>query len=174
MRELADAERVRAFMRALGAAAADDGAGYLTGGATAVLVGWRESTMDVDLALVPESDGILRALPALKDALQINVELASPADFIPVAPGWEERGTFIAREGRLSFYHFDLVAQLLAKLERAHARDLEDVREMLERGLVDASAARRAYEELEPRLYRFPAVDPGSFRSRVEEVLGRP
>lgn len=172
MREVADAGRVRAFMRGLGAAAEDDGAAYLTGGATAVLVGWRAATVDVDLTLVPESERVLRALPRLKEELRINVELASPADFIPVAPGWEERGTYVAREGRLTFYHFDLVAQLLSKLERAHVRDLEDVRALLELGLVDASAARQAFEELEPRLYRFPAIDPGSFRSRVEDVLG--
>ena len=173
MRELADADRVRAFMRALGSVAVDDGAAHLTGGATAVLVGWRATTVDVDLTLVPESEPLLRALPRLKDELRINVELASPADFIPVAPGWEERGTFVAREGRLTFYHFDLVAQLLAKLERAHVRDLEDVQALLELGLVDPSAARRAFDELEPRLYRFPAIDPASFRARVEEVLGR-
>lgn len=172
MREVADAGRVRAFMRRLGAAAEDDGAAYLTGGATAVLVGWRAATVDVDLTLVPESERVLRALPRLKEELRINVELASPADFIPVAPGWEERGTYVAREGRLTFYHFDLVAQVLAKLERAHARDLEDVRALVGLGLVDASAARQAFEELEPRLYRFPAIDPGSFRSRVEDVLG--
>jgi hypothetical protein len=34
--------------------------------------------------LVPEQDDVLRAIPQLKDRLRINVELASPADFIPV------------------------------------------------------------------------------------------
>jgi hypothetical protein len=41
VRELADAERIRRFMRALGAEADTDGAAYLGGGATAVLLGWR-------------------------------------------------------------------------------------------------------------------------------------
>jgi hypothetical protein len=47
MRELADAERIRRFMRAAGAAAARDGVCYLAGGATAVLLGWRGTTIDV-------------------------------------------------------------------------------------------------------------------------------
>jgi hypothetical protein len=38
-------------MRGLGEAAARDGTCYLTGGATAVLLGWRETTLDVDLKL---------------------------------------------------------------------------------------------------------------------------
>jgi hypothetical protein len=171
MRELADADRIRRFMRALGRQADAEGACYLTGGATAVLVGWRRSTIDVDVKLVPESDRLLRALQALKEELRINVELAAPDDFIPVSPGWEERSIFVAREGRLSFFHFDPYAQALSKLERAHTQDLDDVRELIGRGLVDAARAWTYFEEIEPELYRFPAVDARAFRRRVEESL---
>ena len=48
--------RLREFMRAIAAAAAEAGRIYLTGGATAVLRGWRDSTVDVDIKLVPDSD----------------------------------------------------------------------------------------------------------------------
>jgi len=41
MSELADTDRIERFMHALGAAAARQGTCYLTGGATAVLHGWR-------------------------------------------------------------------------------------------------------------------------------------
>jgi hypothetical protein len=98
VRELADEERIRRFMRALGAAAPADGDCYLTGGATAVLLGWRATTLDVDIELDPDQDEVLRALPGIKDELAINVELASPADFIPLPAGWRERSLFIARE----------------------------------------------------------------------------
>jgi hypothetical protein len=172
MRELADATRIRRFMSALGRAADTDGACYLTGGATAVLVGWRRSTIDVDIRLVPETEALLRAIQGLKNELRINVELASPADFIPVPPGWEERSPFVAREGRLTFRHFDPYAQALAKLERAHLLDLGDVRELVARRLVDPARALEYFEAIEPQLYRFPAVDPRAFRRRVEEVLG--
>jgi hypothetical protein len=172
MRELADGDRIRRFLAALGRAADREGSVYLTGGATAVLVGWRASTIDVDLRLEPETDALLRAIQRLKDELAINVELASPADFIPVPSGWEDRSILAAREGRLSFYHFDLVAQALAKLERGHARDVEDVHAMLERGLVDRESAGSYFDEIESELYRFPAIDPRTFRRRVEDVFG--
>ena len=173
MRELADSERIARFMRALGRAATDDGACYLTGGATAVLLGWRRATIDVDIRIAPESDALLRAIQQLKDELQVNVELVSPADFIPIVPGWEERSPFVAREGRLTYYHFELVAQALAKLERAHAQDLEDVAAMVERELIDADTALQYFEQIEPLLYRFPAIDPRAFRQRVEETFRR-
>jgi hypothetical protein len=174
MRELATAERIRQFMRMLGAEADAEARVYFTGGTTAVLLGWRESTIDVDIAIVPDSDRLLRAIPRLKDALRINVELASPVDFIPVPPGWEDRSLFVAREGKVSFYHFDLYAQVLAKIERGHAQDLTDIEAMVQSGLVTPGHALAYFERIEPQLYRYPAVDSASFRRAVEETFGAP
>jgi hypothetical protein len=173
MRELADAERIVRLLRSLGAEADEEGSAYLTGGATAVLLGWRLSTIDVDLLLAPERDGVLRAIPRLKEELRINVKLASPADFIPVPAGWEDRSLFAAREGRLSLFHYDPYSQALAKLERAHSLDLADVQAMVERELVDPARALRYFEEIEPELYRYPAVDPRAFRRSVEETFSQ-
>jgi hypothetical protein len=172
LRALADAARVRAFMTALGREADVDGRAYFTGGASAVLVGWRDSTIDVDIKLEPETDRLFRAIPGLKESLQLNVELASPADFIPELPGWEERSPFIEKEGRLAFHHYDFHAQALAKIERGHTQDVADVREMLRRGLVTRERLRELFEAAAPQLHRYPAVDPASFRRALEGLLG--
>jgi hypothetical protein len=172
MRAAADAPRIRRFMQELGAEASGEARVYITGGATAVLLGWRPSTIDVDIRLVPDRDELFRAIPSLKERLAINVELASPEDFIPVRPEWEAHSPFIAREGRVSFHHFDLYAQALAKIERGHAQDIADVEEMLRRELVDAGALVRYFESIEPRLYRYPALDPASFRRAVMKATG--
>lgn len=170
MRRLVDAEAVKAFMRALGPAARQQVRVYLTGGATAVLSGWRASTIDIDLKLVPEADEVLRELPRLKESLQINVELAAPDQFIPPLPGWEERSPSIGREGNISFHHYDLYAQALAKLERGHEQDQSDVREMIKRGLIVPERLLGHFERIEPLLYRYPAVDPKAFRKAVESA----
>ncbi len=171
MRRAVDERRLREFFHALGAEAGADVRIYVTGGATAVLYGWRPSTIDVDLKIVPDSDAILRAIPRLKEELEVNVELASPDQFIPELPGWQERSPLIQREGRASFHHYDPYAQALAKIERGHPTDLRDAREMLGRGLIEASRLRRFFEDIEPRLYRYPAVDPEVVRRAVEEFL---
>ena len=171
MRELTDAERLRRLMRALGEAADRETRVYFTGGATAVLLGWRGTTIDADLLFVPESDGLFRALAAVKDELRMNVEVASPAHFIPELPGWQDRSPFIAREGRVSFHHYDLYAQALAKVERGHRQDRDDVREMLDRGLVDRDRLRLYYDQIEPQLHRYPAVNAASFRRALEEAV---
>jgi hypothetical protein len=165
--------RLRAFMRALGEEARAEGRVYLTGGATAVLLDWRASTVDVDLKIIPDDDRVLRAIPALKERLQINIELASPDDFIPELPGWRERSRFIAREGALSFYHYDFYAQCLSKLERAHRKDLLDAEQMVSGGLVDVRRLRELFAAIEPNLYRYPAIDPAAFRKAVEAFAAR-
>jgi len=71
----------------------------------------------------------------------------------------------------LAFYDFDLTAQALAKIERGHAQDLEDVREMMRRGLVVAGLLRTSFQAIEPLLYRYPAIDPAAFRAAVDEVI---
>jgi hypothetical protein len=158
-------------MRGLADAAERPARVYFTGGTTAVLMGWRPTTIDVDVRFVPERDDLLRAIPSLKESLRLNVELASPTDFIPVRHGWEDRGAFIDQIGPLSFYHFDLYAQALAKVERGHAQDVVDVQEMVRRGLVDPTQARAYFAAIEGDLYRYPALDPGSFRRAVDEAF---
>ncbi len=171
MRRPLDADRIRRFMAALADLAEQDGRLYFTGGATAVLHGWRTSTIDVDIKLEPEADSVLRALPRLKEDLQMNVELAAPDQFIPPLPGWQDRSTFIAQHGRLTFFHYDFYSQALAKIQRGHAQDRVDVREMLDRGLVDRSQLRTFFEQIEPHLYRYPGIDAAGFQNALEEAL---
>lgn len=171
MREVATRERIEAFLVALSREAPSHTEVFLVGGTSAVLVGWRESTMDIDLVMRPESDALLRAIPALKERMHLNVELAAPDHFIPVPPGWEARSPFVSSIGRLTVRHYDFTAQALSKIERGHTRDLADVREMLARGIVTPEQLRTQFAQVEPELYRYPAVDPGSFRRALDEAL---
>src|ERR1022692_734829 len=135
MRAETNRAKLGAFMEALGERVTGPGRIYLAGGATAVLYGWRDMTIDVDLKPDPEPPGLFEALAVLKDELDINVELASPDQFIPAVPGWRERSLFIAVHGLVEFFHYDPYGQALAKLQRGHARDLRDVHSLLQDGL---------------------------------------
>ena len=172
MRKRTDAERLRHFLRELGRAARRPATVYLVGGATAVLVGWRPTTIDIDIRLEPDHDELLRALPELKERLRVNIELASPLDFLPEPPGWRERSPFVAQEGPLTIRHLDHTTQALAKLERGFDQDLRDVEAMLERGLVDAATLRSTLTAIEPELYRFPSVDGAALRAAVVHLVG--
>ena len=160
-------------MRRLGERAEAGGRVYFTGGATALLLGWRSTTIDIDLALEADAEHLLRLMPALKEELELNVELASPADFIPELPGWRDRSRFIQRDGLVDFFHYDFYGQALSKVERGHAQDQGDVRAMLDRDLIDGGTAIELFDRIEPELYRYPALNPQTFRREVDRVFGQ-
>ena len=173
MRQKVTLARLEEFMKALGSGVTDAARVFLVGGASAVLLGWRDSTIDVDLKLVPENDDILRKLPALKERLQLNIELASPDDFIPELPGWQERSRFIRQEGKLTFLHYDFYAQALAKIERGHETDLRDVHELIKSDLVDPKRLLELFSQIEDLLHKYPALDAPAFRRAVESIVSR-
>ena len=171
MRDLTNRDKIDEFMRVLGSKCRHPARVYFTGGSTAVLFGWRDTTVDIDLRFIPDLDELYRFLPDLKEELSINIELASPPDFIPPLPGWEERSIHIGREGKLDFYHFDPYSQALAKIERGHSKDILDVEAMLHEGLIEPTRLIVLFHQIEPELYRYPAIDPESFSTAVVTFL---
>lgn len=171
MREPLTAERLQTFMKALAAGVTTSSRIYLVGGASAVVLGWRTATIDVDLKIIPESDELLRSLPQLKERLHLNIELASPDDFIPPLPGWQDRSRFIQQEGKLSFYHYDFYAQALAKIERAHETDLKDVAHLIGSGLIKPERLLEFFSAIEAEIYRYPELNREKFRRAVERVV---
>lgn len=171
MRDPVDRAKLERFLAELGRRARGPGRVYLTGGATALLFGWRASTVDIDLKLDPEPAGAFEVIAALKDALDVNVELASPDQFVPPVPGWRERSRFVARHGQVDFFHFDAVSQALAKLARGHDRDLLDVRAMLEHRLLTPADLTAGLDAIVAELMRYPALDATAFARRVREFV---
>jgi len=156
-------------MTGLGRQTKTKGRVYLTGGATAVLLDWRDTTIDIDIKAVPETDEFFQAIAFLKNELDVNIELASPGEFIPSPLGWEDRSLFIGNKGSLQFFHYDPYAQVLSKIERGHAQDQKDTHEMLARNLVNQETLWKLFESIRPQLIRFPAIDPEAFEARVKE-----
>jgi uncharacterized nucleotidyltransferase DUF6036 len=171
LRSAADPERIKRLAIELGRTVAPGTRMYLTGGATAVLEGWRESTVDVDVRFEPDSEEALRAIGELKERLGINVELASPLDFLPSLPGWKDRCRFRLREGNLEVFDFDPYSQALSKLQRGFELDQKDVSSMIDSGQVEPQRLLDLYDEIEPELFRFPAVDPPALRAAIEALL---
>ncbi len=157
-------------MAALGRTVKSAGRVYLTGGATALLYGWRSSTIDVDLKADPEPSGFFEAIAAIKDSLDVNIELAAPDQFIPELPGWRERSSFIVKHGLLEFFHYDIYSQALAKIERGHDRDVTDVQAMCQHQLIAKDRLWELFQTIEPALIRYPAITPSEFRHSVDRL----
>jgi addiction module HigA family antidote len=157
MRPPADAEKIRRLLEELGRRARGPGRVYLAGGATALLIGWRANTVDVDLKLDPEPDGIFEAIAALKDDLDVNIELASPEQFLPALPDWRRRSVFIGRH------------------ERRRVLPLRPARPGTGQAgprLRPRPPRRRGHARARPRLDRRAAVGPGGGQAGPAPVPG--
>jgi hypothetical protein len=174
MRPPVDLARLNQFMSAMGKNTTGNGRIYFTGGATALLHGWRPMTIDVDMKADPEPSGFFESIASIKNELSLNIELACPSDFIPELPNWRERSLFIARHGQIDFYHYDPYSQALSKLERAHTRDLADVASMLRDKLIRKDLLLKLFIQIEPLLIRYPSLDPHSFRHTIESFCHDP
>lgn len=174
MRRRVDAARLRQFMERLARESQGPGRVYFTGGATLLLLGLRSQTIDIDIKLDPEPHGAFEAIARLKNDLQVNVELASPDNFIPVPSDWREQSRHIATIHRVEFCHFDFRCQALSKIERGYQQDLEDVAMFLRQGVLTRSDLESVFREIGPDLAKYPALDAGDFEEKLKAFLARP
>jgi hypothetical protein len=171
MRPPVQLDRLRQFMIELGQKTTGSGRIYFTGGTTALLYGWRPMTIDIDLKADPEPRHFFESIALLKDSLQINIELATPSDFIPELPNWRSRSIFIENHGKLDFYHLDPYSQALSKISRGHPRDISDVAAMFSHRLIQKEMLFELFLQIQPNLIRYPAIDPASFAKAVSTFI---
>lgn len=145
---------------------------YILGGASALLYRWRESTNDIDLKVLPDSEAY-QIISSVKNNLNINIELASPDNFIPELPDWQNRSLFIGRYGQVEYYHYDFYSQALSKIERGFERDILDVQAMFRLLLIEKDKLLQFFNEIEPKLIKFPAIDSKTFRKRIEDFISK-
>ena len=172
MRTSLDRDGLRALMQELARSARGPQSHrvFLVGGGTAVLEGWRSSTIDADLH--SDRDEVFRDIQQIKERLQLNVEFARPEDFVPPLAGSDQRHVFIQTVGKVSFYHYDPYAQMLSKVVRGFARDIQDAGSFLASGMVDADRFRSLVQEIPSAAYaRYPALSPEAVLEAVEDFL---
>jgi hypothetical protein len=169
MRRSVDRAALRELMAELARSAPSGGRHrvYLVGGGTAVLQGFRSSTIDVDLHT--DEHSIFREIQSIKERLRLNIELVRPENFVPPLAGTNERHVFIETIGPVSWFHYDPYAQLLSKLVRGFSKDLEDARNLVRSGMVELSRFRQLVREIPSEAWTsYPSLSP----SAVATVVG--
>jgi hypothetical protein len=113
---------------------------YLVGGSVLIDLGLRSTTLAIDFVADADDPAAMAdlepAMRALKQELDVNVEPASPADFLPVTPAMLARSRFVRRFGKVSLYYYHLATQVIAKAARGFEQDLADAEQLVRAGLV--------------------------------------
>jgi hypothetical protein len=148
---------IRRFLQRLGDEFRDPGRIYLVGGTTLVFEGLRRQTVDIDIAydVTPErQDRFIQVVRRLKDVLDINVEEASPGDFIPLPAGAADRHEYVGRFGQLDVFHFDLYSTALSKIARGREQDFADVTALLNMRRIGWTQLEACYRDILPQIGR--------------------
>lgn len=170
-------EDIERFLQQFGQLSQQSGRLYLAGGAELVHGGLRgegATTVDIDLRLdVSDETAAETLIRQLMRQLGINVELASPADFIPLPSDWQTRSPFVGRYGNTDVFYFDYYALALSKIARGTSRDLSDVSLLAQNGLIQREQLEAAYQQILPQLGhgKFFNIDPAKFAEQYAATL---
>ena len=158
--------RIERFLNKLGSQYRRPGRLYLVGGTSLVYEGYRQQTLDIDVVIEVSAENqtaLIQIIRKLKDDLDVNVEEASPGDFIPLPAGYSGRHEFIGRFGELDVFHFDFYSTALGKIERGRTQDFADVVSLLRNGRINWGRLEEYFKEI------LPAVGTRSLRQDPEE-----
>lgn len=108
---------------------------------------------------------LIVAIQQLIQRMQINVEFASPADFMPLPSQWEMHAKYVGRYGLVDVFYFDFYSTALSKIARGNSRDIADVRLPVQQGIINLQELDAAYPEVLAQLGqgRYPRITPQRF-----------
>src|SRR5579885_1283365 len=122
---------------------------YLVGGAAMVHRGIRPGqTLDIDIQITVDPANLTAQIAQLKQRLNMNIEFASPADFMPLPAQWETRSEFLKRYGQVDVFYFDWYSIALSKMQRANRQDVVDVQLLVRQGFIDLSELDLLYQDV--------------------------
>lgn len=174
MRSSVDKMAIESFLRELSRTFRKPGRLYLVGGAALVHAGVRPGfTVDIDVQVGGKNEGeLIVAIQRLIQQMQINVEFASPADFMPLPSDWEMHAQYVGRYGEIDVFYFDFYSIALSKIERGNSRDIADVRLLVQQKVIALDELDIAYQEVLAQLGqgRYPKLTPQRFTERYVAI----
>ena len=174
MRPNVDRQTIERFLTELGRHFRQQGRLYLVGGAALIHSGVRPgssaTTEDIDLEVA--SGDMYQTINQLKQQLNINVEFASPGDFIPLPRNWQNLSRYVGRYGSIDVFYFDFYSIALSKIDRGNTRDLQDVALLLQQQVITLSELDRAAQEVAGQMGKgnYKRLDPNAFLARYHAI----
>ncbi len=101
------------------------------------------------------------------------IEEASPAQFIPLPRGTEDRHRYLGRQGSLEVFAYDLVSTALAKIARGRPADVTDILALVQEGQLRLDTLTAALDEILPRVAAREAlkITPEAYRAHMDAFL---
>ena len=150
---------------------------YLTGGAALVHKGIRPGqTLDIGIQITSDTANLTSQIAQIKQRLNMNIEFASPGDFIPLPAQWESRSEFIGRYGQIDMFYFDWYSLALSKMQRANRQDVIDVQLLVRHKTIVLNELDLLYQDVLAKIGKppydrlFPNLSQQQFSQHYQAV----
>jgi hypothetical protein len=170
VRHRTDRERLTSFLDTLGRRLRRPVRFYLVGGSVLIDLGLRGTTLGINCSADADDPSALtdleRPIRVLKNDLDVNVEPASPADFLPTPRSVFGRSRYVGRHGQLDVHYDHLPSLVLVRAARGLEQDLADAERLISAGEVD-------WRDVEAMWSEVRASPTGCLRYEPDEVEQR-
>jgi hypothetical protein len=177
VRQRTDQARLKRFLRALGRRLRRPIRLYLVGGSVLIDLGLRTSTLDIDYVADADDPAALteleQAIRALKNELDVNVEPASPADFLPIPLSALNQSRYVGRYGQVSVYYYHLPSLVISKAARGLEQDLDDAERLVRAGEVAWSDVEATWREIRSSPTGWLRYEPDEVERRLDLLRQR-
>jgi hypothetical protein len=124
---------------------------YIFGGGAVVWLGSPRPTVDLDYTAEPRTESLRAVLAQTAVEMDVDLEEAIPADFVPLPDGAEARHQLIGTFGKIAVYPLDPYSQAIMKIARALETDMEDVAFLVHNRHIELETLGRCIQEVSLR-----------------------
>ncbi|HKG26080.1 MAG TPA: DUF6036 family nucleotidyltransferase [Thermomicrobiales bacterium] len=150
---------------------------YLVGGSVLIDLGLRGTTLHFDYVADADDPAALtdleQSIRTLKNELDINVEQASPGDFLPIPRSVLDRSRYVGRHGKLDVYYYHLPSLVISKAARGLEQDLSDAERLIRAGEVEWADVETTWHEIRASPVGWLRHEPEEIERRLDELRQR-
>ena len=142
---------------------------YLLGGSALCFLGNPRRTVDIDCVVELSTEEFTNTLEAVAAELQVEVEVISIDEFIPLPSNSTARHHNLEKYGSIEVFIFDPYSIALSKLARGFDTDIQDILFLLGRGIIEFSMLTKFVEDAIPQAWDYD-IDPDELRIHLDVV----
>ncbi|MCJ7657866.1 MAG: DUF6036 family nucleotidyltransferase [Anaerolineales bacterium] len=142
---------------------------YLLGGSALCFLGSPRRTVDIDCVVDNSTKEFKDTVEAVANKLQVEVEIISIDEFIPLPPNNTERHQNVEKFGRIEVYIYDPYSIALSKLARGFDTDIQDVLFLLQNGIIKLDTLTKFVQNAIPLAWDYD-IDPNELKTFLDVV----
>lgn len=162
-------EEIRNFLHRLSQQYSQPVKLYLLGGSALCFLGNPRRTVDIDCVVEFSTNEFMNTVEAVAADLQVEVEIISIDEFIPLPSNTTARHYSLEKFGSIEVFIYDPYSIALSNLARGFDTDIQDVLFLLQHDIIEIGTLAKFVEDTIPVAWDYD-IDPNDLRTYFDVV----